>query len=766
MAERLGEALLELGTDDSRLVKGLLDARRKAEQTMGDLAAAQARATTENAAAKAAYRAGEISLEAYNRRLIENKVALQAVQAQHASAQKSLSSFEQAGQQVVASAGQQRAGMQQLSFQLGDIATMYSLGARPAQIFASQIGQVTQAVQLMSGGTSRMAAFLGGPWGIALTAATIVLAPFVAKLFETEDALQSVDFASDNLGDAQGILGRVMDSTTLKMKEQTTTAIGLARALAAKQLVEAMGRQAEAQAAQRSISQGGLGDLRVTGTMGGLRVVRADRGKDLVDDYRAGRLTADQVEAQARARMSSGILSAKDYGELSKAVLDDVTAGANVKRSEDLLSALNGDTAAARRIFGATGGGSERGSRWSAGPRARSEGERAEDFSDRSLSIERQTLQARLQLATSADERAALQQQLLDLEREQRIAEVEASDLGAQRKAALIAQIEALLGTAPAIDEQGNLILSANKGIEGQIIERERLAQIEREAALLADTQFDIQRDALQLQLQLADTEAGRKAIALKLLEAEDAQLRARLEAVVASEIATEAEKQRAQIALDALNATAGTRRAGVDRQNETEMERYIRNLNATPGQINEALEGISIDGLETLNDGLTRAIMGAESLGQVFSRVADQIIADLLRIAIQQAIIKPLANALFGGGGGGDGGFLGSVFAGFFAAGGTIPTGQFGIVGEEGPELAFAGPGGLGILSNADSAKLLSGGGAGGTSVTIPITIDATGADAAAIARLNSRLDQLRAELPGTIVTTVRDAQDRRFLS
>lgn len=85
--------------------------------------------------------------------------------------------------------GAQRIGMQQLGFQLGDIATMYSLGAKPAQIFASQIGQVTQAVQLMAGGTSKFAAFLGGPWGIALSVATILLAPFVAKLFEGNDAL-------------------------------------------------------------------------------------------------------------------------------------------------------------------------------------------------------------------------------------------------------------------------------------------------------------------------------------------------------------------------------------------------------------------------------------------------------------------------------------------------------------------------------------------------------------------------------------------------
>jgi len=89
--------------------------------------------------------------------------------------------------------GAQRIGMQQLGFQLGDVATMYSLGAKPAQIFGSQIGQISQALMLMGGGSNswlgKVAGFLAGPWGIAFTVATIILGPFVAKLFEGNDAL-------------------------------------------------------------------------------------------------------------------------------------------------------------------------------------------------------------------------------------------------------------------------------------------------------------------------------------------------------------------------------------------------------------------------------------------------------------------------------------------------------------------------------------------------------------------------------------------------
>jgi hypothetical protein len=750
MAERLGEALLDLRTNDAGFTQGVTRAEGQANrlgQTLDKTKGSSAQLATEMV------RTGQ-------------------------SAQVMSAGFEQAGQRVVQSAGQQRAGMQQLSFQLNDMATMFALGARPMQIFASQSGQVIQSVQMMMGGTSRLASFLGGPWGIAITSAVVVLTPFIGKLFEAEDALKDVEFASSKLSDAQDILGSVLDKTTGRIDAQSQALLTLARAQAAAGRIGAMQRRAEAEGTLTDIRQG---ELTLEGGFGGgLSLKRKGDGtEDVVDGFVKGRIGSSFAIGSLESRLKAGRISQQAYFRATQAITNYEVESANVKVFEETQAALNGDSAAGRRILGPQRTRTPRGRQ---GPRARTEDQKAEDFDNQSFNLDRQALQAKLSLATSADDRAEIQQQLLVLEREQRISEVEASDLGAERKKALIAQIEALLGTAPQIDKQGNLILSANKGIEGQIIARERLVQIEREAEALAQEQFNAQRDALQLQLQLANTDAERKAIALKLLEAEDAQLKAKLEAVIASQAATEAEKLRAQVALDALDATAGTRRAAAGRQNETEVERYMRGLNSTPAQINEALDGIRIDGLEALNDGLTKAIMGAESLGDVFKRVADQIIADLLRIAIQQAIVRPLANALFGGGGGG--GFFGSLFgggggslfsaaagtvtnpanAGFFARGGTIPTGKFGIVGEEGPEIAFAGPSGLGILSNPDSRKLM-GGGMGGTNISVPINVDATGADAAAIARLNARLDQLSAELPGRIVTTVRDARDRRIL-
>lgn len=103
------------------------------------------------------------------------------------------------GQRVAASTGAQRAGMQQLSMQIGDMATMFSLGARPMQVFASQSGQVIQAISLMSGGASKFSAFMMGPWGMALTAATLVMVPLIGSLFDTEEGADGANRAIKDL---------------------------------------------------------------------------------------------------------------------------------------------------------------------------------------------------------------------------------------------------------------------------------------------------------------------------------------------------------------------------------------------------------------------------------------------------------------------------------------------------------------------------------------------------------------------------------------
>lgn len=141
---------------------------------------------------------------------------------------------ENAQKSLTQSAGQTRAGMQQLSYQIGDVATMYALGARPMQIFASQGAQVIQAVQLMTSAKTGLLGVLAGPWGIAITAAVTVLGSLGAAYFSARndansftDALRdqagAADLAADALRRLQGLRRATTEEDIARLTGQAST---------------------------------------------------------------------------------------------------------------------------------------------------------------------------------------------------------------------------------------------------------------------------------------------------------------------------------------------------------------------------------------------------------------------------------------------------------------------------------------------------------------------------------------------------------------
>jgi lambda family phage tail tape measure protein len=92
----------------------------------------------------------------------------------------------------------------------------------------------------------------------------------------------------------------------------------------------------------------------------------------------------------------------------------------------------------------------------------------------------------------------------------------------------------------------------------------------------------------------------------------------------------------------------------------------------------------------EKTTKGMEDAIVNFAKTGKFeFKDFMNTILEELLRSQVRQLIAKT-----FGGLGGNDGGgsFLGNLFGGFFATGGQIPPGRFGVVGENGAELV-SGP-------------------------------------------------------------------------
>lgn len=152
-----------------------------------------------------AFKAGAIDREMLVRRMRELNAELKAVQPPM--------------RNVTALSGQQRAGLGQLAMNLGDVSTQYSMGTKASQIFAQQSGQVIQAVVLLAGETGKFATFMQGPWGIALTAGALILAPFVGKLFEAKEAANDNSKAQETLADKLDLARHSYDEVIAATRE-------------------------------------------------------------------------------------------------------------------------------------------------------------------------------------------------------------------------------------------------------------------------------------------------------------------------------------------------------------------------------------------------------------------------------------------------------------------------------------------------------------------------------------------------------------------
>lgn len=390
-----------------------------------------------------------------------------------------------------------------------------------------------------------------------------------------------------------------------------------------------------------------------------------------------------QNQASVGASTPGGGLFIQGTGDRKVAASNEnlATAVATEKRLAASLEAINKALAAPAPTISVPSVGGDKDKKGKKGRKeasGRSAAEIERQFQDELAGYAQQTLSARQRMAMSADEAAELELRSVELARLRTIESVKADeDYSKAQKQRLIDAVE-------------NLAEFERAGIEFQ-----KRMTLEQEAADLAQVRFDTERDLLQNQYDLADTQAERKRVALEILALEQRYQRSKLQAVIDSETAGDAEKLRARELLASLEAIQAGDRERVSRANETAGEQYAREINQTPAQINEAIEGIKIDGLKALNQGLTDAIMGFKSLGDVAKSILQQITAELLNMAIRALIIKPLAGAL---------GIPG------FAAGTNFAPGGVALVGERGPELVNL-PRGSQVIPNHELSSMGGGG-------------------------------------------------------
>lgn len=171
----------------------------------------------------------------------------------------------------------------------------------------------------------------------------------------------------------------------------------------------------------------------------------------------------------------------------------------------------------------------------------------------------------------------------------------------------------------------------------------------------------------------------------------------------------------------------------------------------------------------DTFKSGMIGALKGAESFSDALSKILERL-ADM--------VLNSAFDALFNGATG-SGGWLTGIFKGLgFSKGGYTGSGPkdkpAGIVhaGEvvwSQDDIARAG--GVGVVEAMRKGMAMPGqmqapsmpklaaasGGSSSVTVSIPINIDAPGADAAALARVEQQVQKLQRDLPGTVIATVR---------
>jgi hypothetical protein len=509
--------------------------------------------------------------------------------------QGALATYRANGAQINRTNGQMQSGMQQLGFQMNDVATQFASGTRPMQIFAQQSGQVIQAVQMMVGGTGRFATFMMGPWGIALTAGVIALTPFIGKLMETVFAANKATGALDEL---------------IKKRRE-----------------------------ERAESE---------------KLFNADKDLNGLLTQRA-RLEA-YIAKQPRNRATGAPMFVYKQQQELAAVNKQIAEGRDALDSErtdrmglGLDKATNG---LAKPSVPKAGGGA------SSKPSGPSASDISRAFNEERRGLMQQYNSAMGSMALSAGEAAEFELRNVELARIRTLDQIKHNkDYSAAQKTQLVS----------AVDELAE--------VERQRVEREKTKRLDQEAEQARQAQAQNEIEKLRLQMSLTDTEGQRLALALRIFDLEQQEERNALERIIASDTRTVAEKALAQQAMDALDANRSVGAAVVSRQNETRAQAFARGLSKSTEQINEAIAGIKIDALETLSDGIVDAIVNFKSLGDVASSILKQVLADLLRLQIQQAIIKPLA------------GMLGLSIPGF-ATGTNFAPGGMAIVGERGPEL------------------------------------------------------------------------------
>lgn len=220
------------------------------------------------------------------------------------------------------------------------------------------------------------------------------------------------------------------------------------------------------------------------------------------------------------------------------------------------------------------------------------------------------------------------------------------------------------------------------------VIAAEKAVALADKAAELAEEKYRLETagnrnaaDLAEAALRIARTRAEQLAIEERILALRQSQERADAQLLADSRDPTKVAEGKARLAV--LDQIQADQRTALREQYASPLDQYLRSLQTDGENINDRVESLVVDELQSVRDSIHDGI--TKSLG-----IKDPLISGLVKLLIDQVIMKPIAEALSqaqGGNGGGIGGFFTSVIGSIFgrASGGYVAPGQMVRVNEAG---------------------------------------------------------------------------------
>jgi hypothetical protein len=384
------------------------------------------------------------------------------------------------------------------------------------------------------------------------------------------------------------------------------------------------------------------------------------------------------------------------------------------------------------------------------------------------LQADQEILQSKLGLAGSAEQHLQIQVQLVQLEKTVRDKAIDEELAKAEREHAEHKITDAALKEAESKAAQ----LKAANAIEAQVklqaIVEEQLTRADKAQFEASDQQRKFALDALHVADQLATTQEDHRRIQLQILDSEINQRRLQLEHEKQLAIrngATADEIKVIQDQIDHLPAERAQGAAVIERNTQSPFEQFFQQIPQGMKAIREAIESDGVKALQDFNSELADAIVSGKSLFDVLHAGALGFLKDLIQLAEQEAEMA-LFKAFIGAAGGAAGG--GGFNSATAAMGGAVPGfasgGSFLAGGRGGTDMNVLSINGIprARVSASETVSVGNDNGPMMPGVNVTNYNDFRGADPAAVAAISQRINQMEAELPGKVVGTMKEAQDR----